>query len=380
MNKKMREIKAQMDVLNEEATVAFEAKDLEKAESKIAEIENLEREYKVAEKLFNGEKEEVTDEVVDKANDVKNTKTFAKAIKNLVTNQLNETTPTAGGYTVPEEIITKVQKFIENEESLINEVTVKNVNTNKGSETFKTRGQYTGFGSIEEGGKIPKAGSPKFQRINWAVTKYGGYMPVTNELLEDSDAEVEQMMIEWLGNESRVTRNNLIMAVVNKKAETDLKNLDGIKKALNVTLGSKFKSISKIITNDDGLQYLDTLKDQNGRDLLQPMPNEPTKLQLRAGASVIPVKVYSNETIPTKAGGKIPFIIGSLKEGVKLYNRKGLTLLTSKTAVVGEGEDALNAYEEDLTLIRGIERLDVEERDAAAFVNGYITVTEQASA
>jgi len=380
MNKKMREIKAQMDVLNEEATVAFEAKDLEKAESKIAEIENLEREYKVAEKLFNGEKEEVTDEVVDKANDVKNTKTFAKAIKNLVTNQLNETTPTAGGYTVPEEIITKVQKFIENEESLINEVTVKNVNTNKGSETFKTRGQYTGFGSIEEGGKIPKAGSPKFQRINWAVTKYGGYMPVTNELLEDSDAEVEQMMIEWLGNESRVTRNNLIMAVVNKKAETDLKNLDGIKKALNVTLGSKFKSISKIITNDDGLQYLDTLKDQNGRDLLQPMPNEPTKLQLRAGASVIPVKVYSNETIPTKAGGKIPFIIGSLKEGVKLYNRKGLILLTSKTAVVGEGEDALNAYEEDLTLIRGIERLDVEERDAAAFVNGYITVTEQASA
>ena len=48
MNKKMREIKAQIEVLNEEATKAFEAKNIEVAESKIAEIENLEREYKVA--------------------------------------------------------------------------------------------------------------------------------------------------------------------------------------------------------------------------------------------------------------------------------------------------------------------------------------------
>lgn len=380
MNKKMREIKAQMDVLNEEATKALEAKDLEGAENKLAEIENLEREYKIAEKLFKGDKAEVTDEVVNQVNGSKTTSAFAQAIRNLVTNKLNETTLGDGGYTVPEEIITKVQKFIENEESLVDEVTVKNVKTNKGSETYKARGQYNGFGAITEGGKIPKAGKPQFKRIDWAIEKYGGYMPVTNELLEDSDEDIEALMIEWLGNESRVTRNNLILAIVNKKAQKDLKNLDGIKHELNVTLGAKFKSISKIITNDDGLQYLDTLKDQNGRDLLQPMPNEPTKVQLRAGSTVIPVKVYSNDTIPTGEGGKVPFIIGSLKEGVKLYNRKGLTLLTSKTAVVGTGEDALNAYEEDLTLIRGIERLDVESRDEEAFVNGYIIVTETAQA
>ena len=59
MNKKMREIKAQIEVLNDEAVKMFEAKNLEGAESKLVEIENLEREYKLAEKLFKEEKETV---------------------------------------------------------------------------------------------------------------------------------------------------------------------------------------------------------------------------------------------------------------------------------------------------------------------------------
>lgn len=49
------------------------------------------------------------------------------------------------------------------------------------------------------------------------------------------------------------------------KSATELANLDGIKKLINVTLGSAFKDTSKIVTNDDGLNWMDTLKDTNGR-------------------------------------------------------------------------------------------------------------------
>ena len=77
---------------------------------------------------------------------------------------------------------------------------------------------------------------------------------------------------------------------------------------------------------------------------------------------------------PTKEN-KIPFTIGDLKEGIKFYDRRQLSLMVSQTAVVGEGEDALNAFEEDLTLIRGIEREDARMRDDEAFVNGYIEIT-----
>ena len=67
---------------------------------------------------------------------------------------------------------------------------------------------------------------------------------------------------------------------------TELSNLDGIKKLLTVTIGSAFAGTSKIVTNDDGLNWLDTLKDTNGRYLLKPNmdPTSPLKYQLAVGA------------------------------------------------------------------------------------------------
>lgn len=389
MNKKMRELLAKIEAKRNLAKgyTEGENKDLEKAKEILVEIDTLKEEYEIEKQLFENEKEmnklneEETKEVAKTINDRKedeekedSTKAFAKAVKTMVDKTLNEGVPESGGYTVPEDIVTKVERLRETKESLIDLVSVKKVNTDKGQETYKKRSQATGFGSIEEGGKIPKAGKPQFSRIKWSVTKYGGYMPVTNELLEDSDEDIETFMTEWLADESRVTRNKIIMAVINKKEQTKLEGLDDIKKALNVTLGANFKSTSMIITNDDGLQYLDTLKDKDGKYLLQPNPADPMQLRLCAGATTVAVKVYSNETIPTTEN-KIPFIIGDLKEAVKFYDRKQLTLMASQVAVVGSGVDALNAFEEDLTLIRGIEREDAELRDENAFVNGYIEVT-----
>lgn len=386
MNKKMRELLTKIETKQGlvKAYMDGENKDLDKAKQMLDEIENLKKEYEIEKQLFENEKEmnkideneekEIIKNIENK-NDEKEdaTKTFSKAVRGLVTKTLNEGTGADGGYTVPEEITTKIERLRETRESLQDLVTVKIVKTNKGQETYKKRGQITGFTSIGEGGKIPKTGKIQFSRIKWEITKYGGYMPVTNELIEDSDEEIENLMTEWLADESRVTRNNLILAIIAKKTQIKFEGLDDIKKAINVTLGSKFKSTSAIITNDDGLQYLDTLKDAEGKYLLQPNPTNPMQLRLCAGATTIPVKVYSNETIPTKSN-KIPVTIGDLKEGIKLYDRKQLSLMVSQTAVVGDGEDALNAFEEDLTLIRGIERLDTEMRDEAAFVNGYIEV------
>lgn len=391
MNKKMRELLAKIENKQNLAKGYMEGenKDITKAKEILDEIKTLKEEYEVEKEIFESEKEtdklseedtkEIETKIKDKKEDDENkensTKAFSKAVKTMVNKTLNEGTAESGGYIVPEDISTKVEKLRETRESLRDEITVKTVKTNAGQETYKTRGQATGFGAIEEGGKIPKAGAPKFSRLPWKVTKYGGYMPATNELIEDSDENVEGIMTEWLADESRATWNNLILAIIAKKTQVKLEGLDDIKKVLNITLGSLFKSTSKIITNDDGLQYLDTLKDSDGKYLLQPNPADPMQLRLCAGATTIPVKVYSNETIPTK-DGKIPFIIGDLKEAIKGYDRKQLTLMASQVATVGTGDNALNAYEEDLTLIRAIMRLDTEMRDEKAFVNAYIETTD----
>ena len=388
MNKKMRELLAKIEAKQELAKgyTEGENKDLVKAKEILDEIEKLQAEYEIEKRLFENEKEsaklneedvaKIEKNIADKKEEEEEnvTKDFAKAVRTMVNKTLNEGVAESGGYTVPEDIVTKVERLRETKESLVDLVSVKKVTTNKGQETFKKRSQITGFTSIGEGGKIPKTGKIQFSRVKWEINKYGGYMPVTNELLEDSDEDIESFMTEWLADESRVTRNNIILAVIAEKDETELNGLDDIKKALNVTLGSKFKSTSKIVTNDDGLQYLDTLKDNDGKYLLQANPADPMQLRLSAGATTVPLKVFSNDTIPTKEG-KIPFIIGDLKEGIKFYDRRQISLLASQVASVGTGDDTLNAFEEDLTLIRGIEREDAQMRDEEAFVNGYISTT-----
>lgn len=392
MNKRMRELLAKIEARTEVAKSYMngENKDIAKAEEILKEVDGLKKEYEVEEKIFESEKEteklsnkEVTEAYKkieknkeEEKNSTEETKNFAKQVKEMVNKVLNEGAGESGGYTVPEDIVTKVERLRETKESLRDLITIKKVTTNSGKETYKTRGQATGFGAIDEQGKIPRAGSPSFNRLAWTIAKYGGYIPVTNELLEDSDENIESFITEWLADESRETWNQLILAVINENEAQEITDgLDGIKRILNVVLGARFKSTSAIITNDDGLQYLDTLKDENGRYLLQPDPTAPANIRLRAGATTVPVKVFSNDTLSTEVENAIPFIIGDLKEGIKGFDRKNLTLMTSQTAVVGSGNDTLNAFEQDLTLIRGIEREDVEMRDSEAFVNGYIVVS-----
>ncbi|WP_279159616.1 phage major capsid protein [Thomasclavelia cocleata] len=381
MNKKMREILAKIEEKRTQAKAFMsegENKDVDKATKLLDECDELQKEYDAEARLYEKEKQENApdDEKIKgikkkkEKNDV--IKQFAEdARKGFPRNKtMSEGAPADGGYTVPDEIVTKVQERRSAKASLLDEVTVIPVKTNKGSRTFKKRSQQTGFQKVGEGAKIGKKNTPQFERINYEISKYAGYFPMTNELIEDSDENLTKTLIEWIGDESRVTANKLILEKVATKEEVDLKDLDGIKKALNVTLGQAFKQTSSIRTNDDGLQYLDTLKDANGRDLLQPNPTQPAQLQLRAGATAVPVKVYPNEDFPTK-NNKLPFIIGDLKEGINYFDRKQLSIKASDTAVMGD----LNAFEEDLSIWRAIEREDVQVADDQAFVNGYISVT-----
>lgn len=384
MNKKMRELLAKIESKQALAKgyTEGENKDLAKAKEILDEIDKLQEEYEVEKRLFENEKEaaklneedvaKIEKNIADKKEDKEeenSVQKFAKQIRNIAKG-LNEGTPADGGYTVPEDISTMVEERRETKASLIDLVSVETVTTNKGSRTFKKRSQQKGFTKVGEGGKITSTSTPQFERMDYVISKYAGYLPITNELLEDTDTNIVNIIVEWLGDESRVTRNKIILDLIKTQDEVKLDGLDDIKKVLNVTLGSAFKSTSVIVTNDDGLQYLDTLKDNDGKYLLQPNPANPLEMRLAAGATTVPVKVIPNADLATTSN-KIPFIIGDLKEGIRFFDRKQLTINTSNVAAIGE----LNAFEEDLTLFRGIEREDCKIRDEEAFVNGYISTT-----
>lgn len=384
MNKKLLALLDSINNKKIEVKNLVDQGNLEEAKAAKEELKNLQQQFDLLKDLEDDDTIQVTQNLQTGAavpvQDKNPEKEFADAARRGFRNSMNEGTPAEGGYTVPEDIQTRINTYREAKASLIDLVDVENVSTNKGSRTYKKRSQQTGFTKVGEGGKIPGGTTPQFERMDYEIEKYAGYFPTTNELLADSDANITGVLVSWIGDESRVTRNKLILNVINQKEKTDLAGINDIKKALNVTLGQAFKGTSKIITNDDGLQYLDTLKDNDGKYLLQPNPAQPMQMVLCAGATRIAVFVIPNADLPsdtaTEGSRKIPMIIGDLKEGVKFFDRKQLTIMTSNIASAGN----LNAFEEDLTLFRAIEREDCRLKDKEAFVNGVITVREAAAA
>lgn len=376
MNKRMRELLAKIEqktMLAKSFMEEGETKDVNKATAILDEIDALKAEYEAEKRIFEMEKKEnvpTPQELEEKQAEKKekdSIKEFAEMARNgFMVNKgtMSEGTLVDGGYTVPEDIQTRINTWKESKASLLNHVRVEKVKTNKGERTFKKRAQQTGFTKVGEGGKIQAGSTPQFERISYEIEKYAGYFPVTNELLADSDANIASTLIEWIGDESRVTANKLILEVL-KTFETvaldKVNPLDTIKEVLNVKLGSAFKGTSKIITNDNGLQYLDTLKDADGRYLLQKSPTDPMSLVLTAGTNSIPVVVIPNVDLANDTT-KIPFIIGDLNEGVVYWDRQLMSITQSNIASIG----TLNAFEEDLTIYRAIEREDVTKRDSNA--------------
>lgn len=327
-------------------------------------------EVEIKESIASGKMEEVKP-VIDPKNRKDSVSSFADAARHGFRNSMSEGTPADGGYAVPQDIQTQINEYREAKASLQDLVDVEIVSTNKGSRTYKKRAQQTGFTKVGEGAAIGAGTTPQFELLSYDIEKYAGYFPVTNELLADTDANITGTLTAWIADESRVTRNKLILNAISTVDKTAISGLDDIKKALNVTLGQAFKATSKIITNDDGLQYLDTLKDSEGRYILQPSPSDPMQMVVCAGATAVPVFVVPNADLATESG-KIPMIIGDMFEAVKLFDRAQLTIMTSNIATAG----SLNAFENDLTLFRAIEREDVVAKDLTAIVYGQVTAGE----
>lgn len=381
MNKKMREILTAMQTKTAEAKALKENGESEKAIALMDEVDSLQKDFDLEKRIFEREKatgsESANSVVEDSATD-KTDKTedesskFAKAIRSFITGKgLVEGVDANGGYTVPEDVSTKVEQYKDVDYSLLADIDVVPVKTNKGSRTYQKKAQVDTFVDIDENGEITEEiDAPQFERLPYAIQDRAGFMPVSNDLVEDSDANINGIVADWLAKANVATTNKKVLEKVALKEQIDLVNLDGIKTALNVTLGQAYKNGAKIYTNDDGLNYLDLLKDENGRPILNPDPTAPATLQLRCGTTVLPIKVLPNK-VWASTGTKVPFIVGNLFDYVRKYDRKSMSIMASNVASIG----GFNAFAQNMTLLRAIVRDDYRVKDTDSIVHGYIDTT-----
>lgn len=364
MNKELRELLEKINNKKEEAKNFLNENKIEEAKVARDELKALQNKFDIAKDLYEEEKAKIEDEGKPVATD-NEVKAFINHVRTKFSNVMKSGSNEDGGYTVPQDIQTKINEYRESKDALENLVTVEPVTAPTGSRTFKKRAQQTGFAEVDELGNIPEKATPKFSILPYAVKKFAGFLTSSNELLKDSDAAIRSVIEKWIGDESRVTRNKKILEVLTTKTKTALADVDAIKKALNVTLDPTFRYTSTIVTNQDGYNYLDTLKDENGNYLLQPSVSASSGKQLFG----VNVQIISNKDLPS-AAEKAPFIIGDLKEAVVLFDRE--------TTEIRASDVAGDAYLTDATLFRAIERFDVRMRDEEAFVYGEIDLAPEA--
>lgn len=286
---------------------------------------------------------------------------------------MQEGTDADGGYTVPKDIETRVRRYKEAKDKLEDLVTVELTKAPSGARTYLTKKQHAGFLTVAETTKIGKEDGPKFERVEFAVEKRASILPVSQELISDSDERIAQLVSDWLGEEDIATVNKLVLDKVSTVSKTDLKGLDGIKEAANKTLGAAYAGAVSIVTNDDGLQYLDTLKDKNGRYILTPDAQDPVRKVISTGSGVLPVHVVSCATLASD-GKKVPFIVADMKSAVTLFRYGTFKVTSTDVGTVGD----LSAFENDLMLFKGSTRLDCKVVDKGAIVNGFIDTTAPA--
>ena len=381
MDKRLQTMLSEINAKKHEIQDLIAADKLDEAKAKKEELDAMQNKFNMFEEVMDAApvaavKPVETDAVHE----------FANAARNRFKNTMTEGTGSAGGYTVPQDIMTRINKYKEAKFSMKNLVRVENVTTYTGKRVFQVKASHTGFSAVNEGAAIGQKATPTFSQLTYTIAKYAGILPVTDELLADSDANLTQVLVSWLGDEGIATENAAIVSLIDPGSTgTAITSapIDGIKNALNVTLGQAYAEGAAVITNDDGFNFLDTLKIASGSNeyLLKPAKDQtaPTPYTLAVGARLIPVVVVPNAVFPStvvasgdNAGTYIPFVVGDLKEGIAFFDRQELSILTSNTASINVTVDnattTLSAFESDLTLFRGIMRFNAVVRDSGAFV------------
>lgn len=375
MNKKLLALLNSISEKKTEIKNLVDADKLDEAKAAKEELKALQDKFDIMKDIEDDDEatNKVTATATPVADDKKaSVKNFADNVRSLRTNAaMTEGVDANGGYTVPADTQTKINKYKEAHRSLRDLVTVENVTSNKGSRVYETKTSVKGFKKVAEDGSIEAIENPTFEQVTYAIADYAGYLPVSNDLLNDNDANLEDEIVNWIGRNGLATDNAQIVALAKAGTKAIITGIKDIKHAVNVTIGSAYDS--KIVTNDDGLDYLDNLEDKNGRPLLEANPTAPAQMQLRCGARVIPIEVIPNADLPSDTT-KIPFIIGDLKEAFHIYDRQQTVLYASKDATVTDsaGKPLFNAFQQRGTLYRGEQRADYKTVDRGAFVFGEL--------
>lgn len=256
---------------------------------------------------------------------------------------------------IPVDRITKPEKQPETVVDLRQHVGRVPVTTGTGSYPI-LRANKNKMTSVAELVKNPELAKPEFTKVNYEIDTYRGYIPVSQEALDDSDIDLGGLVAEHIQRQSLNTSNAEIAKKLQTATAKTVTDIDGLKDIVNVTIDPAYNV--KFIASQSFFNELDKMKDNDGRYLLQQDVTVASGYKL-LGREVV---VMADDVIGTAAGNKVAFV-GDPSLFVKFFDRQQASVRWVDNDVYGQ-------------LLAGFIRFDVEVADTAA--GFYVTLGPKA--
>lgn len=256
---------------------------------------------------------------------------------------------------IPVDRITKPEKQPETVVDLRQHVGRVPVTTGTGSYPI-LRANKNKMISVAELAKNPALANPEFTKVNYEIDTYRGYIPVSQESLDDSDIDLGGLVAENIQRQSLNTSNAEIAKKLQTAPAKAVTTIDDLKDIVNVAIDPAYNV--KFIASQSFFNELDKMKDNDGRYLLQQDVTVASGYKL-LGREVV---VMADDVIGTKAGDKVAFV-GDPSLFAKYFDRQQASVRWVDNDVYGQ-------------LLAGFIRFDVEVADTAA--GFYVTLGPKA--
>ena len=256
-----------------------------------------------------------------------------------------------GGALIPTELLAP-QKVPTTNDHLVDLVNV--VKVNSGSGKYPVIGKSgKKMSSVEELEKNPELAKPDINDVDYSIKTYRGYIPVSQELIDDADYDIMGLVGEEITDQDMNTKDVEIAKILKTATAKAAQGLDGLKDVIN-----SIKSVYDVhlVVTDSLFAALDKVKDKNGRYMLQPDVTSPTGYKFAGRV----IHKFEDKVMGENEGDMKAFI-GDVKAFATLFDRVQASIKWTDNNIYGQ-------------LMASFVRFDTKKTDGKA--GYYVTYTD----
>lgn len=374
MNKKMRELQALILQKANEAKSLMEGenKDLEKAEALLDEVDKLQKEFDLEERLEKASKRGIP----EKTGEPTGKTTGLKAMLKILTKKplddeekamvSGENAENGENFLIPDDVRAQINELRKTYVSAKSLVAVTTTDALAGSENYE-EGTPAELADFTDGADIDPADEPKIVQKKFAIGFKGALIPISRILTGSEKGGLMGYINRWFVRKAILTENKKIFATLkqgyNNGTPKAVAGWKALKKSINVDLDPSALIGGVIVTNQSGFACLDEEEDKDGRPVLQANPAHPTEKIFQG----LPVKVFPDAQLPNIDGTHFPIIYGNTEAGATFVEHTGLEFNVSEHFYFGKNQNCL----------RVIEGFDVMSTDTGAYIYGSFSASAQ---